>query len=374
MFEILTDYTLRTVALGSATLGVVSGALGTYAVLRRQSLLGDAISHAALPGVALAFLLTGSKLPLVLMIGAALAGWLATLLIMAITNMTRVKYDSALGLMLSVFFGFGLVLLTFIQRQPNANQSGLDTFLFGQAAALIQRDVVTMVVIGALALLAVGVFWKEFKLLSFDPEFGTSLGFPIRWLDVGLTTLLVIAIVIGLQTVGVVLMSAMLIAPAAAARQWTDRLALMVFIAMAFGALAGVSGALISSSGANLPTGPVIVLSLGVIVLVSLFLAPNRGLIWRWLRDRRNSRRLRAEAVLLDLYALAQQHDHPDHPHAEAALDVMNPHASHTHPTLQRLAERGWARQVSDTEWALTPAGNEKAQQLIGEGKLVNGN
>ena len=374
MFEFLTDYTLRTVALGSATLGMVSGALGTYAVLRRQSLLGDAISHAALPGVALAFLLTGSKLPLVLMIGAALAGWLATLLIMAITNMTRVKYDSALGLMLSVFFGFGLVLLTFIQRQPNANQAGLDTFLFGQAAALIQRDVVTMVVIGALALLAVGLFWKEFKLLSFDPEFGISLGFPIRWLDVGLTTLLVIAIVIGLQTVGVVLMSAMLIAPAAAARQWTDRLALMVFIAMGFGALAGVSGALISSSGANLPTGPVIVLSMGVIVLLSLFLAPNRGLVWRWLRDRRNSHRLQAEAVLLDLYALAQQHDQPEHPHAEAALDVMNPYATHTHPTLERLAERGWARRVSETEWALTPAGHAKAQQLIGEGKWVNGN
>jgi manganese/zinc/iron transport system permease protein len=292
---------------------------------------------------------------------------------MAITNMTRVKYDSALGLMLSVFFGFGLVLLTFIQRQPDANQSGLDTFLFGQAAALIQRDVVTMAVLGSLALLAVGVFWKEFKLLSFDPEFGTSLGFPIRWLDVGLTTLLVIAIVIGLQTVGVVLMSAMLIAPAAAARQWTDRLALMVFIAMAFGALAGVSGALISSSGANLPTGPVIVLSMGVIVLISLFLAPNRGLVWRWLRDRRNSRRLRAEAVLLDLYALAQQHDHADHPHAEAALNVMNPETSYTLPTLERLAERGWAQRVNATEWALTPAGAEKARTLVEVGELGKG-
>ena len=245
--QLFTDYTLRTVALGAATLGAVSGALGTYAVLRRQSLLGDAISHAALPGIALAFLLTGSKLPLVLMLGAALAGWLATLLVMAVVSTTRIKYDSALGLMLSVFFGFGLVLLTFIQKLPNANQAGLDTFLFGQAAALVQRDVVTMAGLGGVALLAMGCFWKEFKLLSFDAEFGKSLGFPVRWLDVGLTTLLVIAIVIGLQTVGVVLMSAMIIAPPAAARQWTDRLGLMVMLSMLFGALAGVSGALLSA-------------------------------------------------------------------------------------------------------------------------------
>ena len=365
--QLFTDYTLRTVALGSATLGAVSGALGTYAVLRRQSLLGDAISHAALPGIALAFLLTGSKLPLVLMLGAALAGWLATLLVMAVVNMTRVKYDSALGLMLSVFFGFGLVLLTFIQKLPNANQAGLDTFLFGQAAALVQRDVVTMAGLGGVALLAVGGLWKEFKLLSFDPEFGKSLGFPIHWLDVALTTLLVIAIVIGLQTVGVVLMSAMIIAPPAAARQWTDRLGLMVVLSMVFGAGAGVSGALLSASTSNLPTGPTIVLCISVVVILSLLFAPRRGLVWRWVRDRRSGRRLRLEAVLLDLYALAAQHDHLDHPHAEAALDAMNRYTSHTRRNLQALTERGFVRRVGEGQWALTEAGIAEARRLFSE-------
>ena len=363
--QLFTDYTLRTVALGAAMLGAVSGALGTYAVLRRQSLLGDAISHAALPGIALAFLLTGSKLPLVLMLGAALAGWLATLLVMAVTSTTRVKYDSALGLMLSVFFGFGLVLLTFIQKLPNANQAGLDTFLFGQAAALVQRDVVTMAGLGGFALLAMGVFWKEFKLLAFDAEFGKSLGFPIRWLDIGLTTLLVIAIVIGLQTVGVVLMSAMIIAPPAAARQWTDRLGLMVILAMVFGALAGVSGALLSAGASNLPTGPTIVLCVSVVVIASMLFAPNRGLLWRWLRDRRSGRRLRLEAVLLDLYALAAQHDQRDHPHAQAVLDAMNPHTSHTHRKLQALAERGFVRRIEAAQWALTPLGIAEAERLL---------
>lgn len=295
--ELLFDYTLRTVALGAATLGIVSGALGSYAVLRRQSLLGDAISHAALPGIALAFLLTRSKEPVVLMIGAAIAGWLGTLLMMSIVRTTRIKDDSALGLILSVFFGFGLMLLTFIQRQPDAGQAGLDKFLFGQAAALLQRDVITMAVLGGLALLTMAIFWKEFKLLSFDPDYGASLGYPMRWLDILLTTLLVIAIVIGLQTVGVVLMSAMIVAPAAAARQWTDRLGVMVTLSALFGAVAGVSGAVISSSVQQLPTGPTIVLCISAIVLLSLFFAPNRGLVWNWFQRRRNRRNLRLEGA-----------------------------------------------------------------------------
>ncbi|MEX1055707.1 MAG: iron chelate uptake ABC transporter family permease subunit, partial [Rhodothermales bacterium] len=226
--QLFTDYTLRMVAMGSATLGIVSGALGTYAVLRGQSLLGDAISHAALPGIAIAFMLTGSKTPIVLMAGAGVAGWIATLLIMSITETTRLKYDTMLGIMLSVFFGVGLVLLTFIQRQPDATQAGLDTFLFGQAAALVFNDVLTMAVLGGAALIAVGLFWKQLKILSFDPEFGRTIGLRMKSVDVLLTTLLVIAIVIGLQTVGVVLMSAMIIAPAAAGRQWTNGLGKMM--------------------------------------------------------------------------------------------------------------------------------------------------
>jgi manganese/zinc/iron transport system permease protein len=226
--DLLTDYTLRTVALGAAALGLTSGALGSFAVLRKQSLLGDAISHAALPGIALAFLFTGSKATPVLVAGAAVAGWLGTLAVMKITGATRVKEDSALGIVLSVFFGFGLVLLTYVQKRPDASQAGLDRFLFGQAATLLHRDVLLISGLGAAALLGAALFWKEFKLLAFDPDYGASLGFPMRAVDVILTTLLVVSIVIGLQTVGVVLMSAMVVAPAAAARQWTDRMGRMV--------------------------------------------------------------------------------------------------------------------------------------------------
>jgi manganese/zinc/iron transport system permease protein len=296
LYQLVTDYTIRTVALGAAVLGIVSGALGCYAVLRRQALLGDAMSHAALPGIALAFLLTGVRELPVLLLGAAIAGWVATLVMIAIVNSTRIKEDSALGMVLAVFFGFGLMLLAFAQKQPTAAQAGLDTFLFGQAAALVERDVWTMALIGAVALGLMLLFWKEFKLLSFDPDYGATIGLPIRLLDIGLTSLIVVAIVVGLQTVGVVLMSAMLVAPAAAARQWTDRLGLMVLLAGVFGALAGVIGAVISATARGLSTGPTIVLTVSTIVVVSLLFAPNRGLIWSRLRHQRNRRRLRTPA------------------------------------------------------------------------------
>lgn len=365
--QLLFDYTIRTVALGAATLGIVSGALGTFAVLRRQSLLGDAMSHAALPGVVIAFMLTGSKAPLILILGASVAGVLGTLSMLSVMRYTRVKEDSALGIILSVYFGFGLMLLTFLQRSPTANQAGLNSFLFGQAATLLERDVITMAVIGGIALLLTLVFWKEFKLLSFDPDFGASLGFPMTLLDVLLTTLLVVAIVIGLQAVGVVLMSAMVVAPAAAARQWTNRLSVMVLLAAVFGAIAGVSGALISSLGSGFSTGPVVVLSVSAIVVFSLLLATNRGLVWRWMQRQRNRRRLRVDTVLSDLYQLAAQHDDPHHPHDIDVLRTMSLRRGGVRRSLQTLAARGLVTETEAGKWALTAVGVERAREIVGE-------
>ncbi|HSL91941.1 MAG TPA: metal ABC transporter permease, partial [Candidatus Limnocylindrales bacterium] len=319
--------------------------------------------------IALVFLLTGSKSTAALLLGAAATGWLGTLLVMSIVGNTRVKYDSALGLTLSVFFGFGMVLLTYIQRMPVAAQAGLDRFLFGQAATLLRRDLATIAVPGAAILILVALFWKEFKLLSFDPDYGESLGFPARRLDLLLTTLLVAAIVTGLQTVGVVLMSAMVVAPAAAARQWTDRLGVMVAISGFFGALSGVGGVLISSSAARMPTGPTIVLCLSFLVLVSLLLAPNRGVLWSAVRERVNRKRLETDAVLSDLYVLAKQHEEPGHGHPIEVLRTMSLGHGGVDRSLEVLRERGLAREVGANRWAITPRGLEEARRLSsGEG------
>ena len=243
-------------------------------------------------GWCLAFMLTGVKGPAVLMAGAAIAGIAGVLLVIAVTRNTRIKQDAALGIILSVFFGFGLMLLTFLQRDPNARQAGLNHFLFGQAATLLAGDVLVMALFGGAALVILMLFWKEFKLLSFDRDFGASLGFPMPALEVLITLLLVVAIVIGLQAVGVVLMSAMIVAPAAAARQWTDRLGLMVVLSGLFGAVAGVTGTAISSLASGLSTGPVIVLCISAIAAGSLLFGSSRGIVWAWARRWRNRQAL----------------------------------------------------------------------------------
>ncbi|AHY47506.1 ABC-type Mn2+/Zn2+ transport systems permease component [Rubrobacter radiotolerans] len=290
LLDLFTDYTLRNVALGTAILGVVSGVLGCFAILRRQGLFGDALAHATLPGVCLAFIVSGARDPLVLLLGAAVTAGLGALFILAVTDGTRIKQDAALGLVLSVFFGVGTVLLTLIAGSGNASQSGIDRFIFGQAATIIRDDVVVMGVLGAVALFVVALLFKEFKLISFDPAFAASLGYPVGRLGVLLTALIVVAIVIGIQTVGVILMAAMLITPAAAARQWTDRLSAMVLVSGLFGALSGVAGALVSASGAGLPTGPIVVLVATGIFVFSLVFGTRHGFLPSRLREAKNRR------------------------------------------------------------------------------------
>jgi manganese/zinc/iron transport system permease protein len=295
LMALLTDYTFQTVALGSALLGLISGVLGSFAVLRKQSLLGDGVSHSALPGVVMAFLLLDSKNTEALLFGALVSGLVATCLIVAIVRHTRIKFDSALALVLSVFFGFGLVLLTYVQKIPNSNQAGLKRFIFGQASTLLQRDVLLMAVCGAVLLVLVILFWKELKLFSFDSDFAQILGFSPGKLNLLLLSMIVLTIVIGLQTVGVILMSAMLIAPAVAARQWTNKLWVMVSLAAIFGAVSGVAGTAISSLTAKFPTGPAIVVCISLIVIVSVLFAPGRGILHQLYRRRKNKLRLKLE-------------------------------------------------------------------------------
>lgn len=266
----LGDYTLRTVALGAAVLGLLGGTLGTFAVLRRQSLLSDALAHATLPGVVIGFLLTGTTSGSGLMLGAAATAALAAGLVLVVVQRTRVKQDAALALVLSVFFGAGTVLLTYVAGTGASGQSGLDRFVLGQAASLVAADVRLMAALTAVALAVVALAYKELKLVAFDPAFARAVGYPVRRVEALLTVLLVVAIVVGIQTVGVVLVAALLITPAAAARQWTDRLAVMIVLAALIGALSGAVGAVLSATAADLPTGPLVVLVATAVLVLSL--------------------------------------------------------------------------------------------------------
>ena len=369
------DYTLRTVALGGALLGIVSGVLGCFAVLRHQSLLGDALSHAALPGVAIAFLLAGRDLGL-LLVGAGVTSWLGVYFIRIVTNTTRIKQDAAMGIVLAAWFAAGIALLVYIQARPDASQAGLDTFIFGQAAAIVERDVRLIAVVGAASFVVLGLFWKEFKLITFDSEFAGANGFRVNILSMLLSTLIVVAIVLGLQLAGVVLMVGMLIASGIAARQWTNQLGQMVILSAVFGAFSGSAGAIVSAVDADIPTGPLIVVVAFLLVAISLSFAPGRGLVWALLRRGADRRRFAAQTIRQDLYHYAIDHGAKAFATASAAhsqtpelTDIEAPETflfgvrgATAKLGLQQLQASGQA-QRRDGAWILTPAGIEAAVQ-----------
>lgn len=360
---VFTDYTLRTITLGTAILGAVTGMLGSFAVLRKQSLLGDAISHAALPGIAIAFLITGAKDSNILLLGALISGLIGTFWIRGIISKTHLKSDTALGLILSLFFGFGMLLLTFIQKQPNSNQAGLDKYLFGQAATLVESDVWLMAIVTGICLFVLLLFWKEFKILLFDADYTKTLGFNTKFIDILITTFIVLAIVLGLQTVGVVLMSAMLLAPAAAARQWTNSLGVMVVLAAIFGAFSGVFGTAISASQNNLSTGPVIVIVAGVFVLISFIFSPSRGLLFKQIRFLKNRRDLQLHKTLAFMFRIAETHENIAHPHT---IKILNNFQGYTKGTLQKLVRKNYVK-LEGNMWNLTEEGFKTASNLYNQ-------
>lgn len=359
---VFTDYTLRTITLGTALLGASSGALGSFAVLRKQSLLGDAISHAALPGIVLAFMWTGTKDSYVLLLGALICGLIGTFWVHGITKKTHLKTDTALGLVLSLFFGFGMLLLTYIQKNPDASQAGLDKYLFGQAATLVASDVYIMLGATAVSFFVLLLFWKEFKVMLFDEAYAKTLGFNIRLLDRLVTFFIVLVIVLGLQTVGVVLMSALLLAPAAAARQWTNSLSSMVILAGFIGALTGVVGTGISAQQEHLSTGPVIVLVASVFVLFSFLFSPFRGLLVGYIKRQRKRRDLDLEKALQSLYKIYQEEMEGHSPSFSAG--VLN--QLHLAPQIMRKMERKEWVILSGHEWQITLKGIEKVKKMYG--------
>ena len=359
LFGLRFTYTVRVVALGGAILGVLSGALGCFAVLRRESLVGDALSHAALPGVAIAFLLAGRELS-PLLIGAGIASWLGLRFVAALLTTTRIKQDTALGIVLASWFAAGIALLAYIQAIPDASQAGLDHFIFGQAAAIVESDVRLVSAVGVVVLLALALFWKEFKLATFDAEFAGANGFRVGLINTLLSTLIVATIVLGLQLAGVILMVGILIAPGVAARQWTRKLNQTVILAAAFGAFSGGLGAVISALDSDIPTGPMIIVVAFALVLFSLVLAPERGLLWGRLRGRANRRRFAASNTLRDLYRYALAHGGADRPVPDAFIRGVGDSSAEL--GLRQLRGDGHVR-LGEAGWGLSGSGIELARR-----------
>jgi len=306
-FLSFSDPNARVVTIGTVFIGMSAAMVGSFAFLRKRSLIGDAIAHAILPGIALSFMVTQSKSPVILMTGALISGWLAMLLIEGISKNSKLKPDTSIGLVLSVFFGIGILLLTHIQHSGAGNQAGLDQFLFGKAASMTFDDLKAYLAVAALLLLVLFLFYKEFKLLAFNPEFAEISGLPVKNLRFVLSSITVLAIATGIQSVGVVLMAALLITPAAAARSWTESLFTMLILAGLAGAASGLVGSYISYTAPNMPTGPWIVMSLSFIALISILFAPKKGLLPKLRRQSENRKKIISENLLKALYHLREK-------------------------------------------------------------------
>jgi manganese/zinc/iron transport system permease protein len=300
------DRAVQTAITGVLLLALGCGSLGCFLVLRKLSLMGDSLGHAVLPGVCLGFMAAGTKDLRWIFGGAVLAALIGSWLIGIVQRYTRLKPDVALGLVLSGFFGLGLVMLARLQKLPGGDQSGLDQFLFGQVSAIHERDLWLM---GGMALSIVAgviVAFKELVVTSFDEGFAASIGIPVRGIHFLLMTLTALAIVISIQAVGVVLLSALLITPAATALLLTDRLRTLVVLSVLIAMVGGVAGLNLSFLGNDLASGPFIVVVLAAIFLAAYLFAPRYGLIPRSLRRARRGRRTRAENLLKSIHQLAE--------------------------------------------------------------------
>lgn len=301
------DVNIRYVALGTVLLGASSALVGCFTFLRKKALVGDTIAHSILPGICLSFIIFKTKDPLMLLLGAMVSGWLSVYVVDYISANSKIKPDTAIGLTLSVFFGVGVLLLTHIQHSGNAAQAGLDKFLFGKAASLVQNDVITFGIVSVVLIATIIVFFKQFSLISFDVQFAKSIGLPVKTFEIILSIITVLAVAIGIQTVGVVLMAAMLITPAAAARFWTDKLKVMIVIAAIIGGVSGIVGAFISFTAPSMPTGPWIVVVLSFIAIGSMLVAPKNGAISKIRKQKKNQRKILEDNILKLLYKLGEK-------------------------------------------------------------------
>lgn len=299
-------YNSALVACGAALLGSAGGGAGAFVFLRKRALVSDAISHATLPGIAIAFIVMvalggdGRWLP-GLLVGSALSAAAGLLIVEWMARTTRLSEDAAIGAVLSVFFGFGIVLLTVIQTLPFGRQAGLGSFLLGQTAGMLRSEAWTIAGAGALAALLVFALRRPMLLVAFDPDFAASSGVNVRRADLAIMALALIVTVIGLKIVGLILIVALLIIPPVTARFWTDSVGALIAVSAAVGGVSGYIGAALSAAYERLPTGPIIVLTAFVLFTLTMLVSPRRGILAAALRQWRFQRRVHIRQGLLAL-------------------------------------------------------------------------
>ncbi|MEM6884429.1 MAG: iron chelate uptake ABC transporter family permease subunit [Verrucomicrobiota bacterium] len=376
----LQDYNTRIVFIGTALFGAVGGMVGTFLLLRKRSLMSDTISHATLPGIGIAFIVGelflgyGKSLPW-LMFGAAVTGLAGMGMVLAIRKLSKIKDDAALAIVLSVFFGFGIALVTMVQQMPTGNAAGLEGFIYGKAASMTVSDGWLIFSAALVAGLVCYFFYKEFKVLCFDASFAASQGWPVLLLDVALLVLITVVTVIGLQAVGLLLVVAMMIIPPAAARFWTERLDRTLLIAMGIGFISGLLGVFISALYPRLPAGAIIVLVAAALFFLSMVLGGARGMWFRYHEHHELSRRVRRQHLLRSIYEWLEVHGkRTDLLDDEFTLDDIRQYRTWTpgelEGGLQRALQHGFLGEDHPGRYHLTGKGARDALRVVRNHRL----
>lgn len=373
---LLEDYNTRIVVLGTALLGCAAGMVGGFTLLRKRALMGDALSHATLPGIALAFIIAtrfgwdAKSLP-VLLFGATISGLIGVGTILAIRKLTRLKEDAALGIVLSVFFGAGIALIGVVQQMEGGHSAGLESFIFGKTASMGSSDIKLIAWAAIFCIALCLLLYKELKLLCFDDGFAASRGFPVTFLDLSLMSTVVLISIVGLQAVGLVLMIALLIIPPAAARFWTESMAKMLLISAMIGTVAGLIGAAASALFPRLPSGAMIVLACTICFVFSLVFGRTRGVLTRWFRRRHLNRSVAIQHLLRAMYELAEISDESQN--KLVSLDHLLEKRSWSLGQLNRaisMAENDSLVSRLPNGITLTPHGRIEAKRMTREHRL----
>ncbi len=366
----LRDHNTRVVVLGTSLLGLAAGLVGTFAYLRRRALMGDALSHATLPGVAIAFLITGQKNLTYLLLGATVTGVLGVLAVLAIRQSSRIREDAAIGIVLSVFFGAGMALMSIVQSTSDGNAAGLNQFIYGKAASMVRGDALLIGIAAIVVVVGTILMFKEFRIVCFDQDFAASMGRSVLSIDLLMMGFVVLTTVIGLQAVGLILIVALLIIPAAAARFWTDDLKVMTIFAGSIGAVSGWLGASFSALLPKMPTGAIIVLTAGALFLFSMVFAFRRGILAGAVRHYRLRRRIALQHLLRAMAEIEERKGGP----TEVASNELLTMRSWVMSDLRRLAKRatgsGLITKKSWSELELTKLGRTHAQRVLRNHRL----
>jgi len=352
------------VVLGMLFINSSSALIGTFAFLRKRSLIGDAIAHSLLPGICIGFLFAGDKNLVFLLAGAFVSGWISIFLVDYIVNHSRIKQDTAIGIVLSSFFAFGIVLLTYIQKTGNGNQAGLDHFLFGQAAAISRNEILLFAVIFVIILVSVIFFYRSLILISFNPEYAGSIGLSVKFFEFLLTSLTVLAIAAGIQALGVILMSALIITPAAAARLWTHNLKKLLVLAVIFSVVSGIGGAYVSYAKSGMPTGPWVIILLSFITFFSISFAPKRGIVSRYFIQINNKKKITDENILKTIYSMFEKDEHTT-PFSSVQLTSVRSFDTRTlNAGFNRLIKKNLLEKKNEL-FSLTEFGAQESKRIV---------